>query len=169
MTIVAFCAASCYALGGLLPYLTLFDKIETPVVFVYYDKGQWFTILTKGLYALFVVFTTPLILFSARLSLNDVLFKTEFTRTRFWMIGLGLVTACILLAVTVESLEEVFGLVGGVTCNIVVYIFPAIYYIRLCEGESKIKRIIAFMMAPTGIILIGFCLYAEVTTIMSGD
>jgi amino acid permease len=169
MTILTLCASSCYGLGGLLPYLTLFDQIETPVVFVYYDKGQWFTILTKALYALFVVFTTPLILFSARLSLNDVIFKTSFTLLRYWTIGIILISACILMAVTVESLEKVFGLVGGVTCNIIVYILPAVYYIKMCHGQSKVKRVIAWIMAPTGFILIGVCLYAEVMTIVSGD
>jgi sodium-coupled neutral amino acid transporter 4 len=169
MTILTICASSCYALGGLLPYLTLFDKITTPVVFVYYDKGQPFTILTKGLYGLFVVFTTPLILLSARLSLNDVVFKTEFTTARYWIMGIVLVSLCIVLAVTVESLEKVFGLVGGLTCNIIVYILPSIYYIRICRRESLFKTIVAWSMVPIGLVLIGICSYAEIHTIMSGE
>jgi sodium-coupled neutral amino acid transporter 11 len=168
MTILTLCASSCYALGGLLPYLTLFDRILTPVVFVHYDKGQPFTILTKAFYALFVVFTTPLILFSARLSFNSVVFQSEFTPLRYWTIGILLVSACILLAVTVESLEKVFGLVGGITCNIIVYILPAISYIRLCKGESTLKRIVAWVMAPTGVVLIAICMYAEVSNILTG-
>jgi amino acid permease len=169
MTILTLCASSSYTLGGLLPYLTLFDKIATPVVFVYYDKGQSLTILTKGLYGLFVVFTTPLILLSARISLNDVLFKSEFTTARYWIMGIILVTLCIVLAVTVESLEKVFGLVGGLTCNIIVYILPALYYIRLCRGENTLKMTVAWLMAPVGLVLIGICMYAEILTIMSGE
>jgi amino acid permease len=114
-----------------------------------------------------VIFTTPLILYSARLSLNDVIFGNEFTVARFRIIGLCVMLACILLAVTVESVEDVFGLVGGLTCNMIVYILPALYYIRMCRGESRVKTVIAWIMVPVGIILIGFCLYTEVNSIMN--
>jgi amino acid permease len=161
MTILTSVASVCYALGGLLPYLTLYDRIETPVVFLYYNPGQWFTLITKALYGLFVVFTTPLILYSARLFLNDFIFGTEFTQARFYAIGILLVTACIALAGAVESLEKVFGIVGGVTCNLIVYILPALYYIRLVPEGGCVKRVVAYAMVPVGVILIGVCLYAE--------
>jgi amino acid permease len=96
-------------------------------------------------------------------------FKTEFTPVRFYLIGILVVTGCVVLAGAVESLEKVFGLVGGVTCNIVVYILPALYYIRLCSKGSKVKRFVAFAMIPIGVILIGVCLYEEIDSMGSNQ
>jgi amino acid permease len=166
MTIVAAGASACYLLGGLLPYLTLFDHILDPVVFVYYPQGQTFTVVEKLLYSVFLVFTTPLILFSARLGLNELLFGTEFTRLRWCVVGILTMTATIILAVTVTSLSTMFGLVGGVTCNAIVYLLPAVFYIRLMKGHNAVKTVIAWVMLPLGVASIAVCLYQAIHDIV---
>jgi sodium-coupled neutral amino acid transporter 10 len=167
MTILACGATTCYLAGGLLPYLTLFDKIADPVVFVYYPTGQVFTIVEKALYALFLVFTTPLILFSARLGLNDLIFKTEFTPMRWRVVGISTMAATIILAVTVTSISTMFELIGGVTCNLIVYLLPSLYYIRLCSGDSPVKTVIAWIMMPIGVASMVICLYESIHSIVT--
>jgi amino acid permease len=167
MAMMVVCASLCYVLGGLLPYLTLFDNIRDPVVFVYYPKGQLFTIIAKGLYAVFLVFTTPLILYSARLGFNDLVFRNEFTTIRWRVMGICTLAATIILAVTVESIATMFEFIGGFTCNLIVYIMPALYYVRICKGESQVKTVIAYVMFPLGLVSTVDCLYESIHSLVT--
>jgi amino acid permease len=162
MALVTICATLCYTLGGLLPYLTLFDRVCDPVVFIYYLRGQVFTIIAEATYAVFLIITSPLILYSARLALNDFFFRTEFTDLRWRLIGVCVILGATIVAITVRSISTVFGFVGGVSCNLVVYILPAIYYLRICRGHSQTKTRIAWAMIPVGSLSICVCLYQAI-------
>jgi sodium-coupled neutral amino acid transporter 4 len=155
-------AASCYALGGLMPYLTLFTKIQTPVVFVHYPEHRPFTIVAKAFYGIFLTATTPLILYSARLSLNSMFWRSEMTTLRWNLIGVSILVVCILLAITVSSITAMFDIVGGVTCTIIIYILPAVYYLRICRRESCIKTILSWLMIPVGLASMAVCLYQSI-------
>jgi amino acid permease len=167
--ILTLCASGCYALGGLLPYLTLFDQILDPVIFVYYSPGQIFTIITKALYAIFLIITSPLILYSARLSLNDFIFRKPFTTLKWALIGIGLILGGTILAITVTSIPTMFGFVGGVTCNLIVYTLPAIYYLRICKEGRTWKRIISWVMIAVGTVAMVVCLYDSIASLVKKD
>jgi amino acid permease len=169
MLILAICASGCYALGGLLPYLTLFDRILDPVVFVYYGPGQVFTIVTKALYAIFLIITSPLILYSARLALNDFIFRKPFTTLKWALIGIALILGGTILAITVTSIPTMFGFIGGVTCNLIVYTLPAIYYIRICTDGSRWKRIVSWAMIAVGTVAMAVCLYDSIASLVRKD
>jgi amino acid permease len=169
MLVLTICASACYALGGLLPYLTLFDRILDPVIFVYYNPGQVITTVTKALYAIFLIITSPLILYSARLALNDFIFRKPFTRLRWALIGIGLILGSTILAVTVTSIPTMFGFVGGVTCNLIVYTLPAIYYIRICKEGSTWKRIVSWGMIVVGAVAMTVCLYDSIASLVKKD
>jgi amino acid permease len=162
MALVTICATLCYTLGGLLPYLTLFDNVCDPVVFIYYRKGQVFTIIAEAAYAIFLIITSPLILYSARLALNDFFCRTPFTDLRWRVIGVAVILGATIVAITVESMPPVFGFVGGVSCNLVVYILPAIYYLRICAGQSQTKTVMAWVMLHIGALSICVCLYQAI-------
>ena len=59
-----------------------------------------------------------------------------------------------------------FSLVGGVTCPIIVYIFPSLYYLKICTNESKIKTIFSYVSIVVGITFIIICLYDAIRSMI---
>ncbi|OHT09957.1 Transmembrane amino acid transporter protein [Tritrichomonas foetus] len=166
ITIVIIIAGFTYFIGGLLPYLTKFEQINSAIVFAAYTEGHPFTIIMKILYGVFLLVTTPLILYACRTSLNDLVFRTAFTTIRYYVMGIAILILATILAVTVESIPTMFGFVGGVTCTLLVYVLPSVYYIRICKKESRIKTAIAWLMIPIGIALLSVCLYDSIRSLI---
>ena len=165
LALVVIAAAMCYLIGGILPYLTLFDKITDPIVFDDYLKDhpkQWFTVITTCIFGVFLTITTPLLLFSARYAFNDIFFRSGFTNLRYYLIGFGILVVNAVVAVTVKSIPVMFGFVGGVCSTLLVYVLPAIYYIRICGKENRVKLAISWLMIPVGFAVLSVCLYDSI-------
>jgi hypothetical protein len=166
MAAVVGSAAICYIVGGLLPYLTLLEGITDVVIFSCYPDGRVFTIITKVLYATFLLITTPLVLYSARLSLIGLIkqwCKVVITPRRFDVIGIVLLAVIAVLAVLVTSIPLMFDFIGGVTVSIILYAFPSSFYLRLCKGESTPKTVLAWAMTPLGVATVVVCLYDTIS------
>lgn len=168
--LVVIASGICYLIGGLLPYLTLFDKIVSAIVFGDYLRDhpkQLFTLITTAIFGAFLTVTTPLLLFAARHSFNEMLFGREFTNVRYYFIGIGILVSAALLAVTVRSIPVMFGFIGGVCGTLLVYILPAIYYIRICGKQNLVKYVISWIMIPAGIAFLTVCLYDSIRGLLN--
>jgi hypothetical protein len=166
MGFVVIVAAFCYLMSGLLPYLTLFDHIDNVVIFSCYPTGQVITIITKGVYALFLLITVPLLLYTSRLAFTGMmtcLCKVEVTPVIWDIVGIVLLGLAALLAVAVINIPLMFDFIGGVAIPIIVYILPAVYYVRLCDGDNRAKKLMAWVMIPIGIATIAVCLYDSIS------
>jgi amino acid permease len=164
-------AGFAYLVGGLLPYLTLVNRVTEPIVFMCYPTQQVFTIITKALYGVFLLITTPLILFSARFCLVGLVSTKDASELPSWQwlsIGIVMLLLAAVVAGSVESLGVMFDFLGGIICSLILYIFPSMFYIRLCKGESRWKTVAAWVMMPLGVATVGLSFYDTVTH-MVGD
>jgi sodium-coupled neutral amino acid transporter 4 len=168
MGLVLIGAGIAYFVGGLLPYLTLFEKIEEPMIFSFYPVGQMFTIITKALYALFLIISNPQLLFSIRKETIRMIFRREIGYWPYVGIGIALMTLACILACAVDSIGVMFDFIGGVGCTLLIYILPAIFYLRICKGEGKFKMIIAWIMIPVGSASLIVSLYSAIDGLVHG-
>ncbi|KAK8860765.1 hypothetical protein M9Y10_012431 [Tritrichomonas musculus] len=167
MLLVTICATTLYLVGGIFPYLTLFNDIKDPIVLNYYPKGQVFTFVIKICYSIILVLTTPILIFATRLSVNDLLFSSEMSPMRHNIIGIVLLMLAGLIAVTVTKVNLIFGVVGGISAPLLIYILPSLYYLNICKEGSKVKRAVSWFSLVLGPIFITVCLYDSVKTIIN--
>ncbi|OHS97973.1 Transmembrane amino acid transporter protein [Tritrichomonas foetus] len=165
-SIVIIFSCFTYILCGVLPYFTLFSNIQHEIVFEDFYKGRPFTILMKVLFGVFLIMTTPLILYSCRVAFNDATFRSEFTAIRWNIMGVVILALAAIIAVTVKSITTVFGFIGGVTCTMAAYVLPSIYYLRICKKESLPKTILSWFMLPMGIVIMCVCLYDSIRSLV---
>lgn len=165
MILVTICASILYLVGGIFPYLTLFDGIEDAVVLNYYGT-HLFTTIIKACYSIILVLTAPMLIFACRLSLHDLFFKYEMTTLQHYLWGIGILVFSGLIAVNVSSVNLVFGVVGGVSAPLLIYILPSIYYIRICKDGSAIKKGISYFSLVLGPLFMAVCLYDSIKTII---
>ncbi|KAK8893291.1 hypothetical protein M9Y10_021708 [Tritrichomonas musculus] len=165
MLLVVVSATLLYVIGGIFPYLTLYDDIKDPVVLNYYQP-RVFTNIIKACYSLLLILTAPLLIFTCRLSIQNLTFKSEVSYTKSVIIGIAIALFDCIISVTVKKLNVMFSLVGGVTCPIIVYIFPSLYYLKICTNESKIKTIFSYVSIVVGITFIIICLYDAIRSMI---
>lgn len=158
-----------YIVCGTLPYLALVPNIKHAIVFEDFVHGRIFTVIVKALFGVFLIMTTPLILFSCRVALNDATFDSEFTSLRWNLMGILILIITFVIAAAVESITTVFGFIGGVTSTLTAYVLPSLYYFRICRNESLVKKIVAGILMPSGLIIMCVCLYDSVRSIIQGD
>jgi amino acid permease len=175
LAIVIVAGGFCYLVGGLFPYITTIAsgpmtgrnmRIISHVVFHDYDTMQVFTMVVESLYALFLLLTTPLTLFAARVALHDLISLQEPPPWLWNVVGVVLLIGLVLLAVLVKNIGTMFDFIGGVTIAGIIYILPAVYYLKLCRGESVTKKIIAIVLIPIGVGTITLCLYDAIEGII---
>jgi amino acid permease len=166
MIIVAIIAFLIYTTGGLFGYITLFDKIDDPVSISWYPEGQIFTFITQGLYSILLCLTIPLLYWASRLSINDLVFKSEFTTLRWNFIGISLLLVGGLIAVTVKKIVVVFSFIGGICSPLIVYILPTLYFLRINKERSKIATFIAYCLLVIGFASITICLYDRISSMV---
>lgn len=164
MLLVTISATFLYLVGGIFPYLTLFNDIKDPVVLKYYPKHT-FTLIIKLCYSVILVLTTPILIFACRLSTNDLFFNTEMTTRRHYIIGIVTLVLAGLIAVTVTNVNLVFGVVGGISAPLLIYILPSLYYLNIIKDGSKAKRAVSWFSLVLGPIFIVVCLYDSIKTI----
>jgi amino acid permease len=165
-------AGFAYLVGGLLPYLTLVNRVTEPIVFMCYPTQQVFTIITKALYGVFLLITTPLILFSARFCLVGLVCKKEAAELPSWQwlgIGIGMLLLAAIMAGSVDNLGVMFDFLGGMICSLILYVFPSMFYVRICKGESKWKTVLAWVMMPLGLATVGLSFYDTIKHMMADE
>jgi amino acid permease len=172
MAIVVGAGAVCYYVGGIIPYLTLasIDKpIDSQVIFESYQAGPIFTYVTEALYALFLLITTPLLLYAARVALHDLISTNPPSDLVWSVVGIVVLLAATVLAVVVKSIDTMFDLIGGVTISGIIYILPPVFYLKICHGDSLIRTIVAWVMISIGITTICVCTYHAVLGFIHPD
>ena len=166
MFLVVISATLLYTVGGIFPYLTLYDDIKDPVVLNYYPV-RVFTNIIKAFYSLLLILTAPLLIFTCRLSIHNLISDKELTYRNSVIIGIGIALFDCLISVTVKKLNVMFSLVGGVTCPIIVYIIPSLYYLRICKNESIFKTIFSYVSIVVGITFVIICLYDAIRSMIN--
>jgi amino acid permease len=165
---VAIGAFVTYFLGGLLPYLTLFDGITDPLILQCYPDGQVFTIVMKAVYGLFLLATAPLLLFSGRIYLAPLLCQKGEPGWQWDVMGIGMLLASALMAVLVTKIETMFNFVGGISVPTTLYLMPAVFYLRICKNTSKWKTVVAWFFLPLGFGTMGLSLYHTIDELIHG-
>lgn len=167
MLLVTVSASFLYLVGGIFPYLTLFNKIKDPIVLKYYPEGQTFTFIIKVCYSVILVLTTPILIFACRLSTNDLFFSSDMTTMRHCIIGVVTLVLAGVVAVTVTNVNLVFGVVGGISAPLLIYILPSLYYLNICKDGSKVKKAVSWFSLVLGPIFIFVCLFDSIKTIIN--
>jgi sodium-coupled neutral amino acid transporter 11 len=166
---LSMAGALCYLTAGLLPYLTLVDGVDNQVIFNCYPPHQVFTMITKGIYGLFLIITAPLLLYTGRLCAVRTFCKEFPPQWKMDLYGVLMLGISALTAAGVKSISVMFDFLGGVAISSIMYIFPALFYIRICENESTWKYWVAWILVPLGTAEIAVSLYHSITSLINGD
>ncbi|KAH0629987.1 hypothetical protein JD844_012511 [Phrynosoma platyrhinos] len=120
-----------------------------------------------------VTLTVPIVLFPVRRAIQQMLFQDkEFCWIRHTIIAVVLLTSINLLVIFAPSILGIFGLIGATSAPCLIFIFPAIFYIRIMPKETEPTKsppkILAALFACLGVLFMIMSLSFIITDWASG-
>ncbi|XP_029287463.1 sodium-coupled neutral amino acid transporter 3 isoform X2 [Cottoperca gobio] len=154
-----FVMYSMYFLAALFGYLTFYDKVEPELLHTYNRIDPYDTLILCVRVAVLtaVTLTVPIVLFPVRRAIQHMLFPTKsFNWLRHTAIALVLLTLINLLVIFAPNILGIFGIIGATSAPCLIFIFPAVFYIRIVPKEDEpmnsVPKIVAVCFAALGIV-----------------
>ncbi|NWH28643.1 S38A3 protein, partial [Grus americana] len=148
-----------YFLAALFGYLTFYGRVESELLHTY-NKVDPFDVLilcVRVAVLTAVTLTVPIVLFPVRRAIQQMLFQgKDFSWIRHVTIAVVLLTFINLLVIFAPSILGIFGMIGATSAPCLIFIFPAIFYIRIMPKDKEPLRstpkILAACFALLGVL-----------------
>ncbi|XP_020644903.1 sodium-coupled neutral amino acid transporter 3 [Pogona vitticeps] len=148
-----------YFLAALFGYLTFYGQVESELLHTYnrVDPFDVLILCVRVAVLTAVTLTVPIVLFPVRRAIQQMLFQDkEFSWLRHCIIAVVLLTSINLLVIFAPSILGIFGLIGATSAPCLIFIFPAIFYIRIMpkdkEPTKSTPKILAALFACLGVL-----------------
>ena len=157
-----------YHVFGSFTYLYLFDKLSThESALEYYEQSDVFTIVTICGVILILVISSPIVCWAARNSLNMMIWKDKpMTNVRWVSLGGGICLVASFLASSSDNVLLFFDLVGGLFTPMIILLFPAVFFLRICKEATVGMKALAYITAAFTIVGAAACTYQAIDEII---
>ncbi|KAK6318852.1 hypothetical protein J4Q44_G00100630 [Coregonus suidteri] len=147
-----------YFLAALFGYLTFYGKTEPELLHTYSRIDPYDTLILCVRLAVLtaVTLTVPIVLFPVRRALNQMFFSSKsFNWVRHVAIAITLLSLINMLVIFAPNILGIFGIIGATSAPCLIFIFPAVFYIRIVPKEQEpmlsTPKILAACFAGLGV------------------
>ncbi|XP_030632415.1 sodium-coupled neutral amino acid transporter 3 [Chanos chanos] len=148
-----------YFMAALFGYLTFYDKVEPEVLHTYsrIDPYDILILCVRVAVLTAVTLTVPVVLFPVRRAIQEMLFPNKvFSWIRHIGIALTLLTLIDILVIFAPNILGIFGVIGATSAPCLIFIFPAIFYIRIVpkdeEPMNSTPKVVAACFSVLGVL-----------------
>ncbi|XP_057217656.1 sodium-coupled neutral amino acid transporter 3a isoform X1 [Triplophysa rosa] len=148
-----------YLLAALFGYLTFIDKVEAELLHTYSRIDPYDTLILCVRVAVLtaVTLTVPIVLFPVRRAIQHLFFANKtFWWPRHIAIAVTLLALINLLVIFAPNILGIFGVIGATSAPCLIFIFPAVFYIRIVPEEEEplrsFPKILAACFAFLGVL-----------------
>ncbi|KAF8085710.1 hypothetical protein N665_0650s0023 [Sinapis alba] len=170
--------ATIYSATGLFCYLLFGDSTMTDVLMNFDESsgssiGSLLNDVVRASYAIHLMLVFPLLNFSLRANLDELLFPLKISlvndNKRFFGLTFPLLISCFLAAIAIPDIWYFFQFLGSTSTVSIAFIFPAAIVLRNVNGISTLReKIVASVMlvlaVATSIIAISTNIYSFAET-----
>jgi len=161
---------------GVFGYLTFLESNQPNVhtgksgdvlvLFAVQSKGFDFALVMDILrvgYGISLILSYPVMLFELRHILEKYAVgdDADYSLKRHLIVNFVVISVCTAVAINVQSVGTMFGLIGSTTSPCIVFILPSVFYLKL-RPDGK-ARPFAWILGAVGIILVPVSLWAWAT------
>uniref|UniRef100_A0A8C1BGQ6 Solute carrier family 38 member 3a n=1 Tax=Cyprinus carpio carpio TaxID=630221 RepID=A0A8C1BGQ6_CYPCA len=132
-----------YLLAALFGYLTFIGEVEAELLHTYSRIDPYDTLILCVRLAVLtaVTLTVPIVLFPVRRAIQQLFFPNKtFWWPRHIAIAVTLLTLINLLVIFAPNILGIFGVIGATSAPCLIFIFPAVFYIRIVPEEEEPMR-----------------------------
>uniref|UniRef100_A0A3B3VXY8 Solute carrier family 38 member 3 n=1 Tax=Poecilia latipinna TaxID=48699 RepID=A0A3B3VXY8_9TELE len=147
-----------YFLAALFGYLTFYGKVEPELLHTYsrIDPYDILILCVRVAVLTAVTLTVPIVLFPVRRAIQEMLFPSKsFNWLRHVGIAFVLLSFINMLVIFAPNILGIFGIIGATSAPCLIFIFPAVFYIRIVPREDEpmtsTSKILASCFAALGV------------------
>ncbi|XP_052456231.1 sodium-coupled neutral amino acid transporter 3 isoform X1 [Carassius gibelio] len=132
-----------YFLAALFGYLTFYTKVEAELLHTYSRIDPYDTLILCVRLAVLtaVTLTVPIVLFPVRRAIQEMMFPNKtFNWIRHVIIAVILLTFINILVIFAPNILGIFGIIGATSAPCLIFIFPAVFYIRIVPKDKEPMR-----------------------------
>uniref|UniRef100_A0A674AAN9 Solute carrier family 38 member 3a n=1 Tax=Salmo trutta TaxID=8032 RepID=A0A674AAN9_SALTR len=132
-----------YFLAALFGYLTFYGEVESELLHTYSRLDPYDTLILCVRLAVLtaVTLTVPIVLFPVRRAIQQLFFPNKtFYWPRHIAIAFTLLTLINMLVIFAPNILGIFGIIGATSAPCLIFIFPAVFYIRIVPEEEEPMR-----------------------------
>ena len=133
-------SALVYYLVGVFGYFAFGDSIQENILGNFVSIQLGFVQLVKAAYAVVMICSNPVIVYPSILTIDEWFFSSSSTLLRRLVEGLIWSLLAWIVALLLPHLTFVFGLTGSTGGFIMIFILPALFYIRICHRSKRMKK-----------------------------
>ncbi|XP_069792634.1 sodium-coupled neutral amino acid transporter 3-like isoform X1 [Narcine bancroftii] len=148
-----------YFLAALFGYLTFYGRVEPEMLHTYSKINSFDTLIlcVRVAVLIAVTLTVPIVLFPVRRAIQQMLFQNKpFSWLRHITIAILLLSVINLLVIFAPNILDIFGIIGATSAPCLIFIFPAVFYIRIVPKEEEpmctLPKILAACFASLGFL-----------------
>ncbi|KAM4741724.1 sodium-coupled neutral amino acid transporter 3 [Anableps anableps] len=149
---------SMYFLAALFGYLTFYGKVEPELLHTYsrIDPYDILILCVRVAVLTAVTLTVPIVLFPVRRAIQEMIFPSKsFNWLRHIIIAFMLLTFINILVIFAPNILGIFGIIGATSAPCLIFIFPAVFYIRIVPREDEpmtsTSKVLAICFAALGV------------------
>ncbi|OHT16877.1 Transmembrane amino acid transporter protein [Tritrichomonas foetus] len=157
-----------YNLFGLFSYLNLFDRLQAGSSLEYYPHPNWLTTVTTAGILVVLIVSSPLMNWSCRLSINNLIWKDKPMTNLRWITISGVIClSAAFLASSSEKIRLFFNIFGGLLMPVIEFMLPALFFLKTNNGQgSLIRKIFAGFLVVFAVLAMIACTYQAVVDII---
>ncbi|XP_055070316.2 sodium-coupled neutral amino acid transporter 3 isoform X1 [Misgurnus anguillicaudatus] len=132
-----------YFLAALFGYLTFYTNVEPELLHTYSRIDPYDTLILCVRLAVLtaVTLTVPIVLFPVRRAIQEMLFANKaFNWIRHVAIAVIILTFINILVIFAPNILGIFGVIGATSAPCLIFIFPAVFYIRIVPKDKEPMR-----------------------------
>uniref|UniRef100_G3N728 Solute carrier family 38 member 3a n=1 Tax=Gasterosteus aculeatus aculeatus TaxID=481459 RepID=G3N728_GASAC len=129
-----------YFLAALFGYLTFYGEVEAELLHTYSRIDPYDTLIlcVRVAVLIAVTLTVPIVLFPVRRAIQQMIFPNKtFNWPRHIAIAFVLLTFINMLVIFAPNILGIFGVIGATSAPCLIFIFPAVFYIRIVPKEEE--------------------------------
>lgn len=139
-----------YYIVGMFAYFAFGNSIAGSLLTNFQQKGYWYLSIVKLAYALVVLFSNPIVVYPSVTTIDRLLFKGERVLWRRVCESFVWCTTVWAIAIAIPQLDVVFGLTGSTTGTLLIYVYPAIFYIAVVKRfQKQPEAVVKSILGPT--------------------
>ncbi|KAJ6237342.1 amino acid transporter [Anaeramoeba flamelloides] len=129
-----------YTLIGIFGYLNFYDNTKGVILNNYSDDNVT-AIIGRIAMIVALIFSTPVVFYAGKESLHSLLFKDKPMEGKTAIgVAFSLFTCSVILAIFVPDVVGIFTVTGSIGGNLVVYILPSLFYLKLRSDHLKKQK-----------------------------
>uniref|UniRef100_A0AAQ4R4M3 Solute carrier family 38 member 3a n=1 Tax=Gasterosteus aculeatus aculeatus TaxID=481459 RepID=A0AAQ4R4M3_GASAC len=148
-----------YFLAALFGYLTFYGEVEAELLHTYSRIDPYDTLIlcVRVAVLIAVTLTVPIVLFPVRRAIQQMIFPNKtFNWPRHIAIAFVLLTFINMLVIFAPNILGIFGVIGATSAPCLIFIFPAVFYIRIVPKEEEpmtsFPKVMAVCFAAIGVL-----------------